>query len=76
MNLKIDHEKLRVYAEKSDDELWNEARALAARYGYNLSEKTPPHSDMERLRSIMLGKEKINMKDGMKILNEYKNRGG
>ena len=76
MNMKIDREKLKEYAAKGDDDLWREARTLAAKYGYTLPEKTPPHSDIERLRDIMLGKEKINMREGIKILNEYKRKGG
>ena len=72
--MKIDREKLKNYASLGDKELWSEIRAMALQYGYSLAETPPPHSDMERIRSIMLGQEKISMSEGMKMLNNYKQK--
>ena len=73
--MKINREELKEYAKHSDAVLWGEMREIAARYGYSLPEKTPPHSDMERVRAILLGNEKISISEGMKILNSYKSKG-
>ena len=72
--MKINREELREYASHSDTVLWEEMRAIAKRYGYSLPEKTPPHADMERVRAIMLGNERISISEGMKMLKEYKTR--
>ena len=72
--MKINREELKEYAKHSDEVLWNEMRGIEAKYGYSLPEKTPPHNDMERVRQIMLGNEKISMSEGMEILNSYKSK--
>ena len=76
VTMKLSREELREYASHSDTVLWTEMRAIAARYGYSLPEKTPPHSDMERVRNIMLGNERISMSEGMKMLRDYKAKAG
>ena len=70
--MKIDYEKMKSYADKNDEALWTEIRAMASKYGYTLPTTPPPHSDMERIRAIMTGKEKIGLSEGMKLLNKYK----
>ena len=72
--MKFDKEKLRAYASLGDAELWGEIRKMASQYGYSLPDTAPPHSDMERIRNIMLGKEKISMSEGIKLLNNYKQK--
>ena len=72
--MKINREELKEYAKHTDEVLWCEMRGIAAKYGYSLPEKTPPHADMERVRQIMLGNEKISMSEGLKILNSYKSK--
>ncbi len=72
--MKIDKEKLKAYASLGDAELWGEITKMASQYGYSLPSQTPPHSDMEKIRGIMLGQEKISISEGMKILNTYKQK--
>lgn len=72
--MKINREELKAYAEKGDAELWSDIRGMAKKYGYTLSEEIPQHSDMQRIRNIMLGYEKISLGEGMKLLNSYKNK--
>ena len=74
--MKIDREKLKEYANKGDSELWLDVRGMTKKYGYTLPELTPPHEDMERLRGILRGDEKISLSEGMKLLNNYKKRNG
>lgn len=70
--MKIDREKLKTYAAKGDSELWLDVCGMAKKYGYVLPERVPPHEDMERLRRILCGDEKISLAEGMKLLNSYK----
>ena len=72
--MKIDREKLKAYASLGDRELWAEICKMAKSHGYSLPEAVPPHSDMERLRAIMRGEEKISIAEGMRILNSYKQK--
>ena len=72
--MKIDREKMRRYASLDDGALWGEVRRMAENYGYTLPSETPEHSDMERLRRILRGEEKISLTEGMRILTSYKQK--
>ena len=72
--MKINKEEIKILAEKGDRELWMGIREIASKNGFNLPETQPPHKDLERIRSIISGKEKIGLSDAMKILNSYKKR--
>ena len=72
--MKINKEELAKLTKKSDAELWSEITRIAKSHGYTLPEKTPSHSELERLRSTMLGLEKINLSDATRIINSYKNK--
>ena len=72
--MRINKEEIKALCEKSDKELWQGLRAIAAENGYTLPEKTPPHEDLERVRSIISGKEKIGLGEAVRILNSYKKR--
>ena len=74
--MKIDREQLKKYTELDDAALWKQIRATASEYSYTLPEKQPSKEDMQRIRAIMLGTERIGISEGMKILNSYKKRGG
>ena len=41
---------------------------------FTLPEKTPSHTDMQKLRGAVNGGGKISVSDAVKILNEYKRR--
>ena len=71
--MKIDKEKLKKLSELSDEELWRELSSLIKGYGISLGEKTPTHEELMRVRRIFLGEEKISMREGMKLINKYKN---
>ena len=73
--MKIDKEKLKRLGELSDEELFRELRTLAGGYGITLGEKMPSHEDLMRVRRIFLGEEKISMKEGIRLINKYKNGG-
>ncbi len=73
--MKIDREQLAALAKKSDGELWNTIQKIAGEYGYTLPKNPPPGNEMDKIRNIMSGSEKINMRDAVKILNTYKKRG-
>lgn len=72
--MKFDKEKLHSLASMPDNELWSEVTRIASGFGYNLPKETPPHKDMEKMRSVMLA-DKINVSEALKLVNEYKKRG-
>jgi len=70
--MKVDKEKLKRLAEKSDADLWKEILSIAKSHGYTLPEATPKHEDIERIRRVFSGVEKISLSDAAKIMNSYK----
>lgn len=73
--MKIDKDKLSELAGKSDAELWAIINGIAAKHGYNLPKSTPAKADMDKIRGIMGSPEKFNMREAMRLMNEYKKRG-
>ena len=72
--MKINKEQLKALSQLPDATLWNTIRETAAKHGYNLPEKAPSGSDMEKIRSAMRVGEKINLSDAIKLMNSYKNK--
>ena len=70
--MKLDKEKLKMMAEKSDDALWADIYEIAKTHGYILPKTAPRHEDMERIRGAMRGSEKISLADAARIMNTYK----
>ena len=68
--MKIDKEKIEALAALPDDELWREARKMAASYGFSLPENTPPKETLDKLREVVLG-GKINMMEAARIIRKY-----
>ena len=74
--MKIDRDKLKAMCEMSDAELWREIRRVAGSHGFTLPEKTPEHSEMEKMRGAMSGGAKLKLGEAVRILNDYKRRQG
>ena len=72
--MKIDKEKLKELSGKSDAELWGIITGIASKHGYNLPQNPPERAEMEKIRAIMGNVEQMNMRDAMRILQEYKRR--
>ena len=72
--MKLDKEKLAELSQKSDGELWEIISDVAAKHGYTLPKGTPQKAEMEKIRAIMGSADKINMREAMRILQEYKRR--
>ena len=72
--MKIDKEKLKRLAEKSDADLWQEILKIAKSHGYSLPEAIPKHEDIEKIRRAFTGAEKISLSDAAKIMNSYKKK--
>ena len=72
--MKIDQNKLTALAAMPDEAMWREIVSAAKRHGFSLPEKTPPHEELEKLRSAVTG-VKFNMGDAIKILDQYRKRG-
>ncbi len=69
--MKINREQIEALAALPDDKLWAEIVKIAASHGFTLPPSTPPHSELEKLRTAVLG-NKINVGDALKILNNYR----
>jgi hypothetical protein len=65
--MKINSEKLRELAALSDSELWGEIRKMAQSFGQTIPERTPAHTEMERIRAALTGTQ-LNLSDAMQIL--------
>ncbi len=74
-DLKINKEELAALAKKSDGELWQTIHKIACEHGYKLPENPPTAAEMDKIRSIMAGDGKINMREAARLLNTYKKRG-
>ncbi len=74
--MKIDREKLKVYAAMPDRELWANIVKLAAERGIKLPENDPPHEELEKLRAIVMSPEKLNVIAAMKVINSYRKEHG
>ena len=70
--MKINKEKLDALCALDDDALWREIRGIAAAYGLSLPERTPPHSELEKMRSAAKDGARLNLADAMKILNKQR----
>lgn len=70
--MKINMERLRALCALGDDELWREVRGIAASHGLNLPERTPSHSEMEKMREAVSSGGGISLRDAMRLVNEYR----
>ena len=69
--MKIDRDKIKELSALDDVSLWKKLKEIANAKGVSLPEKAPSHSELEKLRVIMLS-DKINPIMAMRILNEIK----
>lgn len=73
--MKFNKEQLDALIALPDDALWAEIVRMARGYGFKLPEKTPEHSELEKLRDTARG-AKVNVSDALKLLNNYRKQGG
>ncbi len=69
--MRFDREKLEALAAMPDDKLWAEVVRIADSYGYSLPRETPPHADLEKMRSAVRS-EKINVSEALRVVSQYK----
>ena len=74
--MKFDKSKLDELAKLPDKELWDKIKTIAASHGLHLPEREPTHAELEKLRNTISGSEKISPIDAMRIINQYKKKGG
>lgn len=70
--MKIDKEKLDALVAMPDDELWGQIRSIAMSHGIKLPEKTPAHSEMEKMRAAANSGAKLNLAQAVKVINDYR----
>lgn len=69
--MRFDKEKLEALASMPDDKLWAEIVKIADGFGYSLPKETPPHTELEKMRSAVRS-DKINVTDALRTINRYK----
>jgi hypothetical protein len=72
--MKVNKDQLKKLAELPDDKLWAEIVRMGESYGINMPKATPPHDQLEKLRSTVSG-TRLNIGEAVKILTEYKKGG-
>ena len=70
--MKLDRDKLNELVHLPDDELWKQVVEIGRSHGFILPEKTPEHSELEKLRSIARDGAKMNVASALKILSRYR----
>ncbi len=73
--MKINREKLLELAALPDDLLWATIVATAKEHGHTLPAATPPHAELEKLRSLVRDSERIRIGDALRVLNSLKKQG-
>lgn len=71
--MRFDREKLEALASMPDEKLWAEVVRIADSFGYSLPRETPPHSELEKMRSAARA-EKINVAEALRLVNQYKRK--
>ncbi len=74
--MKLDSERLKIYAKLPDNILWAQIVALGEKNGLHLPNKIPSKEVMTKLRRVMTGEESIGLSEAMSLLNAYKNKEG
>lgn len=70
--MKLDRDKLNELVNLPDDELWKKVVEIGRSHGFILPEKTPEHSELEKLRSIARDGAKMNVASALKILSRFR----
>ena len=68
--------KLAKLADLNDKELWESMLGIAGNHGQRVNATMPPHGEMERIRRILRGEERISLGEAMKLISTYKKKGG
>ena len=72
--MKFNKQQLDALIALPDDALWAEIVKMAKNYGFTMPEKTPEHSELEKLRNTARGAN-VNVTEALKMLNEYRKKG-
>ena len=70
--MRLDRDKLNELVSLPDEELWKRIIEMAKEYGITMPEKTPEHSELEKLRGIAGDGNKMNVSGALRILSKYK----
>ena len=67
--MKLNKQRLEALCSLDDEALWREIRNIGASYGISLPEKSPPHSEIQRVRDAVAGGGRMNLAEAVKIIN-------
>lgn len=70
--MKIKREMLEELAALDDARLYAKIRGIAEGFGIKLSANVPPKEEMAKLRSLLLGGDKLNLTEAMRVVNNYR----
>lgn len=74
--MKINKEKLAELCALDDAALWAQVREIARMHGFTLPDRTPSHTEMEKLRGAVRGGTKMNLQEALKIINKLRRENG
>jgi hypothetical protein len=70
--MRLDKDKLNELVNLPDDELWKKVIEIGKGHGFILPSQTPPHAELEKLRSIARDGSKMNVASAIKLLSKYR----
>ena len=70
--MKIDKTKLNAMLSLSDEQLWEEIRAVAKSKGISMLEKTPTCAELNKVRSALADADKLNLPTAIRLINDLK----
>lgn len=70
--MRLDRDKLENMIALPDDELWAAVVEIGKSHGFTLPEKTPPHDELEKLRSIARDGSRMSLAGALRILSKYR----
>jgi hypothetical protein len=72
--MRLNKEELKKISEKPNRELWETIKEMGRGHGLNLPDTMPSPENLEKIRRVLSGTEKINLSEATKIINSYKNK--
>ncbi len=73
--MKFNKDALRELSQKSDAELWEQIRTIATEHGIKIPEGQPSKENLDKVRRMLDGTERMSFSNAKKILDDFRNEG-
>ncbi len=74
--MQFDPVMLNMLLQQSDEELWKSIQKIASKNGLKISDKAPSPEEIQKLRRVLSGAEKMDPREARRIINSMKKGGG